>query len=428
MDKEVPELVTATNIATARAQVSPAAKTVPCLARQPIATADERVMGYELLFRESADENRFTAGGDAATATAIDTLNVLGVDVVCDGRLAFLNCTQQMLLKGYAALLPPDRIVVEIQPNVPADEDTVEACQRLKAAKYTIALDNFVPFDPREALIPYADIIKIDIRKVPFDESAALVEQYGSPQCRMLALKVQTRKEFLEAKKIGFTLFQGFFLSRPERMQARRIPGNQATCLRLLEAISKPELDFTEIEELIKHEPALCYRLLRHVSSPLLGPSRPVVSVRHALDLLGEREPVGWLRMTTSLIMEQNQCSDLFLSSSVRGRFCELIASKLNHDKSDLFLLGMLSGMDALLELPIGVVIEGLALDPDTEAELLRTKSSDETLLSSIRALVLARETGDWGQVTAQGKKLNLSLPFINRTYNEATTWAQQLA
>jgi len=411
---------------TTSAQLSPAMETIACLARQPILTEDEKVVGYELLFRETADDNRFASDGETATGKAIDTLNVLGIDVVCDGGLAFVNCARRMLLGDYVTMLPPHQIVVEIQDNVPADEEALEACRRLKKEDYTIALDNFVPFDPREALIRFADIIKIDIRKVHFEQSAKLIERYGSSQCRLTALKVQSREEFVEARHAGFVLFQGYFFRRPERMRARQIPGNQSTYLRLLQTISRKDLNFPEIENLIKHEASLCYRLLRYLNSPLLGLSCPVTSVRHALNLLGERELVRWLRMATTLIMGQNKCSDLVLSSLVRARFCELIAPKLEPCKTDLFLMGMLSLMDAILEVPMGVVVDGIALDPEIKAELLQTKAGEETHLSALYVLMLAREAGDWEKVAAQGKRLNLSLPFVNRAYNEAMAWARQ--
>src|SRR5260370_21222142 len=108
---------------------APAKPPSPCLARQPILTKDERVEGYELLFRENQEDNRFDADFENATSSVIDTLNVMGLDAICDGRLGFINCTHQMLLKDFFLLLPPDKIVIEIQQDVPADEAVLGACQ-----------------------------------------------------------------------------------------------------------------------------------------------------------------------------------------------------------------------------------------------------------------------------------------------------------
>src|SRR5258705_13401282 len=110
----------------------------------------------------------------------------------------------------------------------------------------------------------------------------------------MLAQKVETRQDFTNAKHAGFTQFQGYFFRQTEHLRARHIPANQTTYMRLLQAISKSELDFTEIEGLIKHEPSLCCRLLRYLNSPLLGMSSPVLSIRHVFNLLGA-ELARWI-------------------------------------------------------------------------------------------------------------------------------------
>ncbi len=385
------------------------------------------MVGYELFFREGRDERRFTSDGESATSATIETLNLVGLGVLCDGRLAFINCTHHSLLTENFALLPPGDVVIEIQETVPAEEDVVQACQRLKQGGFSIALDNFVPRDPREALVSQADYIKVDVTRVPPMQCAEMAKRYADYNCIMLAHKVETRQHFITAGKNGFTRFQGYFFRHPENLQARHIPANQATYLRLLSAVSKAEVDLAEVEELIKHEPALCYRLLRYLNSPLLGLSSPVVSVRNALNLLGEKETVRWIRMATTLSMGQDRPSDLVLSSLVRARFCELIAPRVEHGKADLFLLGMLSLIDAILAVPIGIVVEQLCLDASIKEQLLAAKMGKKTPLSPIYDLMVAREAGDWGLVTQLGKQLNLSLSFVAETSNAAMKWAHEI-
>jgi EAL and modified HD-GYP domain-containing signal transduction protein len=408
-------------------QAAPVQKATPCIARQPILTADERVVGYELFFRESREDRRFTTDADSATAAAIETLSLVGLGVLCDGCTAFINCTQHGLLTDAFALLPVGDIVIEIQESVAANDAVVKACQLLKQRGYSFALDNFVPGDRREPLVPYADYIKVDITRVPPAQCTALVGRYASQTCCMLAHKVETREHFLTAAKIGFTRFQGYFFRHPENLQVRHIPANQGTNLRLLSAVSKSQVDLAEVEALIKHEPALCYQLLRHLNSPLLGLSSPVMSVRNALTLLGEKESVRWIRMATALGMAQDKPSDLVLASLVRARFCELVAPRVDHGNADLFLLGMLSLIDAILAVPIGIVVKELCLDPSIKAQLLAAKTGKKTILSPIYDLMLAREAGDWGLVTQLGKQLNLSLSFVAETSNAAMKWAHEV-
>ena len=408
------------------AKAAPAEKPASCLARQPILNKDERVLGYELLFRESVEEERFSSNFDGGTRSIIDTLNIMGLDVVCDGRRAFINCTHDMLLKEFFLLLPAEQTVVEIQETVPVDEAVIAACQQLKVEGYHIALDNFALGDAREKLVTHSDYLKIDVRRVPQEHCTAIAAKHGN-KCTLIAQKVETRVQFVNALKDGFSPFQGYFFHHPERMRARHIPANQASQLRLLQAVSAPEVDLDAVEGMIKQDASWCYRLLRYLNSPMLGISSTVHSVRHGITLLGERELVRWIRMATTLIMGQEKCSDLVLGSLVRARFCELIAPKVSHGSCDLFLIGMFSLMDAILEVPMGVVIEGLAFDDETKTELLGMKTGKTTTLSPIYDLVVARESGEWDVVAKVAKKLNLSLPFVNRSFNEALTWAHQM-
>ncbi len=407
--------------------VSAASKASFCLARQPILNKDEKVIGYELLYRESYDDVHFSSDVETATSNTVDTLIVMGLDVVCDGRLGFVNCTRQMLLNESFLLLPADKVVIEIQENVLPDEEVVAACQRLRQAGYRIALDNFSLEDPRERLVEFAECLKVDIRRFDVGQISDIIRKYRNNNRHIIAQKVETRLQFITAVKDGFRYFQGYFFQLPERMRARHIPGNRAGHLRLLQAVSAPVVDLAKVEELIKHDASLCYRLLRYLNSPLLGLSCPVHSIRHAMNLLGEKELVRWVRMATTLAVGFETCSDLVLSSLVRARFGELISPKLDHGKSDLFLVGLFSLMDAILDVPMGVVVDGLSLDDETRDELLKVKTEGETRLSPIYQLIIGLEQGDWGQVAALAKKLGLALTFVNRSYTEAMKWARQM-
>src|SRR3984893_19430186 len=128
----------------------------------------------------------------------------MGLDVLCNGGRAFINCTRDMLLKDYVTLLPSGQTVVEILESVEPDELVIAACHRLKEAGYMIALDDFAVNDPREALTDLADIIKVDLRATATADAAAMVKRYGPWRCRLLAEKVETREEFIASKKAGF--------------------------------------------------------------------------------------------------------------------------------------------------------------------------------------------------------------------------------
>lgn len=286
-----------------------------------------------------------------------------------------------------------------------------------------IALDDFSEGDPREPLAALADIIKIDMRTTPVEVCTAMVKRYGNARRRILAEKTETREEFLAARKVGCSYFQGYFFRKPEIVQAREIPSNRINYLRLLQAISQPETDARKIEEILKGETSLCYRLLRYLNSPIFGFRQEVRSVRHALAILGDREMRRWIRLVTTLTAGQNKPTDLILTALTRARFCELISPKVDHGSSDLFLVGMLSVMDAILELPMGLVLDGISVEPDTRAVLL----GERCRLTPIYDLMIAQETGEWNEAEGLANELHLPDTFAVDAHWTAMQWASEM-
>jgi c-di-GMP-related signal transduction protein len=393
------------------------------VARQPILTKDEKVFGYELLFRDGIEDYFCPKDVEAASKVMLDSSLIMGLDVLCNGGRAFVNCTRDMLLKDYVTILPSSHTVVEILESVEPDDLVMAACQRLKEGGYMIALDDFAMDDKREPLTNIADIIKVDVQSTTPEERAAMIKKYGPWRCRMLAEKVETREEFMAAKKLGFAYFQGYFFRRPETVKTHAVPGNQLNYIKMLQVVSKPELEPREIENAIKGEASLCYRLLRYMNSASFGFASEIHSVRHALSMLGEREVRRWVRLVVTLAAGQNKSSDLVLSALVRGRFCELLSPKIKHGESDLFLLGLLSLMDSILELPMTDVLEKVPLDQETKAVLL----GEESHLRPLYQLMLAQESGDWQGSAALTKSLKLTESEVAEVHWNAMQWARQM-
>jgi EAL and modified HD-GYP domain-containing signal transduction protein len=245
-------------------------KAVRYVARQPIFDREERVFGYELLFRDSL-ENCFVGDADEASRATLDRSLVMGRDGLCDGRRAFVNCTRDTLIKGLVGLLPSITTVVEILETVPADPDVMAVCHSLKEQGYPIALDDYVAGDRREPLADIADIIKVDLLLTTQEEREQLMKQFGPWRCRMLAEKVETQDQIAQARDQGFVDFQGYFFRRPEMLGTHDMPANRLNCIRMLQEISRPELDVPGLEKLVKEEASVCYRLLRYLNSAVFG-------------------------------------------------------------------------------------------------------------------------------------------------------------
>jgi len=415
-----------TNLSSQQAAASAPAKggrSLRYVARQPIFDREEKVFGYELLFRDGL-ENAFNGDCDEASRATLDRSLLIGLDVLCDGRRAFVNCTRDTLIKGLVTLLPSASTVVEILESVPADPDVMAACRTLKEAGYMIALDDYIADDPRVGLAEMADIIKVEMQLTTEEQRAALIKQFGPWRCRMLAEKVETQNDFLQAKKQGFVYFQGYFFRRPEMMNTHDMPANRLNYLRMLQEVSRPELDVKSIEKLIKSEASVCYRLLRYLNSAMFGFKSEIHSVRHALSIIGERELRRWVRLVAAVGAGSDKTSDLVLSALVRGRFGELLAPLVPHRDSDLFLLGLLSLIDAMLEMPMSEVLDKVPLDQETKSVLLGQASP----LRPIFQLMLAHESGEWEAASRISESLHLDPDKSAALYWQAQQWARDVS
>jgi EAL and modified HD-GYP domain-containing signal transduction protein len=393
------------------------------VARQPIFDREEKVFGYELLFRDGL-ENAFSGDTDEATRATLDRSLLIGLDVLCDGRRAFVNCTRDTLIKGLITLLPSASTIVEVLEDVPPDAEVMAACQKLKEEGYLIALDDYVAGDAREPLAEMADIIKVELPQTTEQQRKELIQRYGPWRSRMLAEKIETQADFLRAREQGFVYFQGYFFRRPEMVNTRDMPANRLNYLRMLQEVARAELDVSRLESVIKSEASVCYRLLRYLNSAAFGLKSEIHSVRHALSLLGEREVRRWVRLVAAVGAGQDKTSDLLLSALVRGRFGELLQPRVPHGESDLFLLGLLSLIDAMLEMPMMDVLDRISLDHATKAVLLGQPSP----LRPVYQLMLAHESGEWEAAAQLSRSLHLDPEDIAGYYWQAQQWAREVA
>jgi c-di-GMP-related signal transduction protein len=192
------------------------------VARQPILTAEEKVFGYELLFRDGVENCFRETDHDSASRRTLDTSLQIGLEVLCDGRRGFVNCTREVLLKDYMTLLPSPLAVVEVLESVPADDLVIAALKRHKEAGYLIALDDFTTDDPRTPLTEMADILKVDMRQTSIAKAAQIVKKHGPWRCRMLAEKVETREGLAPPRPQGSFTFRDISFGVPKFFTPKR--------------------------------------------------------------------------------------------------------------------------------------------------------------------------------------------------------------
>jgi EAL and modified HD-GYP domain-containing signal transduction protein len=169
---------------------------------------------------------------------------------------------------------------------------------------------------------------------------------------------------------------------------------------------------------LLKNEPSLLYRLLRYLNSPLLGLRMEIHSVRHALSLLGELEFRRWVSIFAVVAMGSGKPPELVRTALTRAYFCEEFsgAAGLSEKKSSLFLMGLLSVVDALLDKPIGEILRSLPVVQEVKTALL----GGENRFHDVYELLLALERAEWPQLSTYLERLGCGEREISDSYQAA--------
>jgi EAL and modified HD-GYP domain-containing signal transduction protein len=227
---------------------------------------------------------------------------------------------------------------------------------------------------------------------------------------RLLAEKVESNDDLLEARSLGYVLFQGYFFCKPSTLSVREIPGNKLNCLRLLHLVASPDFSYDAVEELLKTDPALVYKLLRYLNSWLVAIRGEIHSIREAIALLGEKEFRRWISVLAVVAMASDKPHELIRTALTRAFFCEALAKSLpvaavaSVKGSDLFLMGLLSVTDAILDRPMEQVLASLPIANEVRAALCGSANQHRDVYD----VLLAYERADWPGMSAASARLGI--------------------
>ena len=392
---------------------------LPLLARQPILDHNLQVIGYELLCRPHPQDDaawQESQGDHATSEVMIGAYQELGFEKVTGGLPAFVNFTRNWLFNP--PVVSSNMLVAEVLEYVSADEDTILAIEQLRRMNYQIALDDFIAEPNQIRLLPYVDIVKIDILRLPdIQQLFPMIQAYQRPGLTWLAEKVETPEEYEVCRKAGCTLFQGYFFAKPTTMYGKRLPDNKISVLQLLEQLNNPDAEIADISKTLQTEPQLSFRLLQLVNSAAVACAVEVTSIQQALMLVGLDKIKTWAK-----VLSLGQLSDkpevLREQAVLRGFLTQELATKQTTlDSNTAFTLGLFSLLDAFLDLSMEEVCERLNLPQELSGALTHHKGKYGQILS----LVEEMERANWESASfSQLEELQLEITDITSSYQSA--------
>ncbi len=395
-------------------------------ARQPILDGSNSVFGYELLFRNGFQNVYDTADGDRATLEILsDAVFNTSFRQMVAGKVGFVNFTRELLLSDFVYLFPPDQLVIEVLENIVPDDETMSACRRLKEAGYRLALDDFVAGDLQHPFVPLANIVKVDFRQTTPDERKLIANQLKPHKIDLLAEKVETDEDHRQGLASGYSLFQGYYFSKPVIHTGRRLAPSQIACMRMLQEVCSEQCNYAKLNSIITADLPLAYRMLKLANSPYFGFRANITSILHAITLFGRegmKRFVSLIAISTTL---GNKPMELGISCLSRGRMAEAVGPMVGRaaDASSFFLAGLLSLLDAVLDCPMSEAVADLPISQEIKDALLGKPNQLREVLDT----VVAYEQGDWEVFSSAAAKIQLAEEYFPGIYTSSIAWATNI-
>jgi len=365
------------------------------IGRQAVFDRHNKVTSYELLFRDAKEAKGATEAGDdyMTSKVLVGALMDVGLDQISGHKMVHINASESFLLSGAIEILPADKVSIEILEDVPVTDQVLEICRDLKKKGYHMMLDDVVYAPHLDPLLELVDVIKVDLPLAK--DLTAQVQSLRRFKSKLLAEKVETREEYERCKALGFDYFQGYFFCRPEIVEGQTMPESKIAVLRALQTVMKAT-SVNELQNVLKQDISLSYRLLKYINSAAFGMRREIESIEQALILLGLDHARRWLTLLSLSVLGDSKPLELVRTALYRGYLLESIAKHVKQaETGDDFLLGMFSVLDAMLDQPMSQAIEGLALPREVREALLRDDASMAYKLKMLYAL----EHVDWDSV-----------------------------
>jgi EAL and modified HD-GYP domain-containing signal transduction protein len=398
------------------------------LTRQPLLDGDYRVVGHELKINERTPLSVLPG---ATSLEQVHDENLLVSVIDMDYQLALsrkftlLNLHVTSLDNPLVQNLSREGTIIAPLLASP-DPAALARCQALAEEGFSLALDEAALSPGMTPLARRCRYLRMDVGDNDLMALCdRLVRLEGIKGPRLIARNVETDEAFAACRKLSFDLYQGYFFTQIRPSAPHGIDTSRVRIMQLLNLVMS-HADNADIETQFKLDAGLSYKLLRYINSPAVGLRYPIRSIGHVLIMLGHQQLYRWL----TLLLFTHERGDgrsqaLLRNALVRARFVETLgeARMAAELRGGLFVVGILSMLDALLNVPMGQAIAPLNLAPPIADALLHERGAYAPYLG----LALACESNDQSSIGQVAEELGIPAEEVNTAHLNALIWSEGL-
>lgn len=391
------------------------------MAQQPIYDRRKNLFGYELLFRGNQEGEAVFDDPEAATSQVIVNLCIGISNLEAQTRQPFfINMTTELVLSDAFFPISPEAVYIEILEDQKITQEFIDAVIRWHSKGFRFVLDDYHFTSSYDPLLPYMSMVKIDVLKTPPSSVLQEIKALQNRDIELVAEKVEDEIMFQQCLGLGFQYFQGYYLRRPEIIKGKKIESDTQSSLKLVNALQSDTISIGVVAAMVEQNPTLSLQMLRLMNSPVVGLTRKVESIKEAVVYLGLTQIKRW-SLLIALSSQGTNNIELLRTLLIRAKCCELMAEQSKSISSDqAFTVGIISGMDQLLQMPRKELMSQIALASELQSAIMEFRGPLGKILYSVTLM----EDENWSRISKLPIKIRRS---INSAFFDALSWANQV-
>jgi EAL and modified HD-GYP domain-containing signal transduction protein len=357
----------------------------------------------------------------------LDVIRSMGAETLVGDKEIFVTVNSKSVLTKFEDDCPieADRLVLIIDNTFPTDDEHVKRLVELKAQGYKLAMRKLEvnQYQRYQKVLALMNYMFFDYKKMNITSGRMFFSKVF-PVIKLCAGNIETQETFEKLKKEGgYQFFEGPFYRTAITVGQHKVKPLKMNYIELLNMVNKEDYDLTKVADVVARDTALAIALLKVVNR--LARNSEIVSIKHGAAMLGQRELRSWINTVVVNEMYSDKPNEITRLSLLRAKFAENIAKdfEMAHLSQELFLMGLFSVVDLILEMPMEQAMEKLQLSKEIREVLTEQKG----IFSDLYRFMQAYENANWETVDEIVADKKLEPQNIYNAYTGALEWYRDL-
>lgn len=363
----------------------------------------------------------------ASTISGLDIIQNIGIDTLSPGTDVFVPVGPIAVysdIESQAANLK-GRLVLLFDNKIQNTESYQNRLKDLKSKGFKLGIRKLpvAELENNKELLALMDYILLDSKKVDVTK-AKIYFQHLYPDIKICVGNLESQELFDKLKDdTSYSLYEGRFYRIPVTKGDTEIAPLKVNYLELMNVVNDRDFELTKAADIIGRDTALVVELLKVVNR--IAINSEVTSIRHAAAILGQKELKRWINTVITKELCADRPNEIARISLLRAKFIECLAPSfgLAMKTSELFLMGLFSVLDIILNQPMAEALKKVNVSREIYDALVNNKGE----FAEIYNFMIAYENADWQEICRQLIVMDVSVDTVYAAYAESVCWYKEM-